>query len=93
MKVILGFDAPPFPPLNAFSPGTPQVYDNCLEIWGWYWVIYNRAMLQEVDGWYRVEDTPPSKVRESHVFLPITLLFCASRGMYLGPRKRRRGNI
>ena len=27
--------------------------------------MYNRAMLQGVDGWYRVEDTPPSKVRET----------------------------
>ncbi|CAM9253070.1 unnamed protein product, partial [Laminaria digitata] len=39
-----------------------KVSASCLEIWGWYWVVYNRAMLQGVDGWYRVEDTTPSKV-------------------------------
>lgn len=51
------------PPEIAGCAPAPQVAANCVQTWAWYWVVYNRAMLQEVDGWYRVEDTPPSRVR------------------------------
>lgn len=39
-----------------------QVANSCVQTWAWYWVVYNRAMLQGVDEWYRVEDTPASQV-------------------------------
>mmetsp|Transcript_13084 Transcript_13084/g.23316 ORF Transcript_13084/g.23316 Transcript_13084/m.23316 type:complete len:382 (-) Transcript_13084:52-1197(-) len=35
---------------------------SCTEFWGHYWLLYNRAMLPHVDGWYRVEHTPPCEV-------------------------------
>eukprot|EP00752_Nemacystus_decipiens_P001708 g1654.t1 len=56
--------------LGGRSPGPNALSDfdwaraagSCVQTWAWYWVVYNRAMMDEVDRWYRVEDTPPVKV-------------------------------
>eukprot|EP00903_Cladosiphon_okamuranus_P009662 g9193.t1 len=48
---------------NVFSNfDWARVATSCVQTWAWYWVVYNRAMMGEVDRWYRVEDTPPVKV-------------------------------
>eukprot|EP00873_Tetraselmis_striata_P002390 jgi/Tetstr1/422654/TSEL_013459.t1 len=60
----------------------------CAEFWGWYWVLYNRAMLPHVDGWFRVEDSPPCEVAAAGVLLApgsAAAAACAARPPGEGP--------
>ncbi|CAM9287428.1 unnamed protein product [Ectocarpus fasciculatus] len=50
-----------------------RVADSCVQTWAWYWVVYNRAMLQGVDKWYRVEDTPASQIAAMAGFSSVTI--------------------
>lgn len=40
-----------------------QAASTCVELWAWYWVVYNTAVMPKVDGFYRIEDTSPNEVR------------------------------
>ncbi|CAM9137186.1 unnamed protein product [Ectocarpus sp. 6 AP-2014] len=50
-----------------------RVASSCVQTWAWYWVVYNRAMLQGVDKWYRVEDTPASQIAAMAGFSSVTI--------------------
>ena len=71
VKFCTALDAPPhqyaIAMLTALWPHHDWAGLSCASTFGWYWTLYNEAMLDApgVDEWYKVEQTDPCKIAEA----------------------------